>query len=87
VKNSAVPQIERVTWVKCLWRDVHFAVSETEAELEVKDYGKGIDPELLREFARTGGGAGLGLAGMRERIARTGWAIGSGVWSQTNTAP
>jgi PAS domain S-box-containing protein len=30
--------------------DIHCAVSETEAKLEVKDYGEGIDPELLREF-------------------------------------
>ena len=47
---------------------VHYAVSETKAKLEVKDYGKGIDPELLREFERTGGGAGIGLASVRERL-------------------
>jgi signal transduction histidine kinase len=52
--------------------DVRYAVSETEAKLEVKDYGKGIDPELLREFKRTGGGAGIGLAGMRERLRELG---------------
>jgi two-component system CheB/CheR fusion protein len=52
--------------------DVHFAVSETEAKLEVKDYGKGIDAALLREFERTGGGAGIGLAGMRERLRELG---------------
>jgi two-component system CheB/CheR fusion protein len=52
--------------------DVHYDVSETEAKLEVKDYGKGIDPELLREFKRTGGGAGVGLAGMRERLRELG---------------
>lgn len=51
---------------------MHFAVSETEAKLEVKDYGKGIDAALLREFERTGGGAGIGLAGMRERLRELG---------------
>jgi signal transduction histidine kinase len=52
--------------------DVRFRVNETEARLEVKDYGKGIDPELLRQFERTGGGAGIGLAGMRERLRELG---------------
>lgn len=35
---------------------------------EVRDYGKGIAPERLEQFMRTGGGVGVGLAGMRERI-------------------
>jgi signal transduction histidine kinase len=35
---------------------------------EVRDYGKGIAPERLDEFRRTGGGVGVGLAGMRERV-------------------
>ena len=52
--------------------DVRFAISAGEAKLEVKDYGKGIDPELLRRFNRSGGGAGIGLAGMRERLRELG---------------
>jgi two-component system, NarL family, sensor kinase len=52
--------------------DVRFAVNEREARLEVKDYGKGIDPELLSQFNRSGGGAGIGLAGMRERLRELG---------------
>jgi signal transduction histidine kinase len=48
--------------------DIRFAINEKEARLEVKDYGEGIDPELLREFNRSGGGVGIGLAGMRERL-------------------
>jgi len=48
--------------------DVRFDTTEREARLEMKDYGKGINPALLREFNRTGGGAGIGLAGMRERL-------------------
>jgi signal transduction histidine kinase len=35
---------------------------------EVRDYGKGIAPERLEQFRRTGGGVGVGLAGMRERV-------------------
>jgi signal transduction histidine kinase len=48
--------------------DVRLAATQSEAKLEVKDYGKGIDPELLRQFKRSGGGAGIGLAGMREHL-------------------
>jgi signal transduction histidine kinase len=36
--------------------------------LEVQDYGTGIPREILEQFKRTGGGAGVGLAGMQERI-------------------
>ena len=52
--------------------DVRFAIDEGEARLEVKDYGKGIDPELLHQFTRSGSGAGIGLAGMRERLRELG---------------
>lgn len=52
--------------------DVRFAIDAGDARLEVKDYGKGIDPELLRQFNRSGGGAGIGLAGMRERLRELG---------------
>jgi two-component system NarL family sensor kinase len=36
--------------------------------LEVQDYGKGIPHALLDQFRRTGGGGGIGLSGMKERI-------------------
>jgi signal transduction histidine kinase len=36
--------------------------------LEVRDYGKGIAPELLKSFSAKGTKAGIGMAGMRERI-------------------
>ena len=48
--------------------DVRFSIDEREARLEVRDYGKGIDPELLHQFNQSGGGAGIGLGGMRERL-------------------
>ena len=38
------------------------------AFLTVRDYGKGIAPELLESLQRNGANAGVGLAGMRERI-------------------
>ena len=40
--------------------------------LRVKDYGKGIPPEVLGRFRRNGAHGGVGLAGMRERIHELG---------------
>jgi signal transduction histidine kinase len=36
--------------------------------LNVRDYGKGIAPEVLRIFRAKGANPGVGLAGMRERV-------------------
>lgn len=52
--------------------DVHFNINTTEAQLEVRDYGKGINPELLERFNGNGTGTGIGLAGMRERLRELG---------------
>lgn len=52
--------------------DVHFAVRAGEAQLEVKDYGKGIDPALLETLSHDGTGGGIGLAGMRDRLRELG---------------
>jgi signal transduction histidine kinase len=38
----------------------------------VKDHGKGINPELLGRLNDSGAGAGIGLAGMRERLRELG---------------
>ncbi len=40
--------------------------------LQVKDYGKGISPELLRTFRTKGTTFGVGLTGMRERVRELG---------------
>jgi PAS domain S-box-containing protein len=52
--------------------DIHFEVTARQAKLEVKDYGKGIDAELLKRFEASGAGVGIGLAGMRERLRELG---------------
>lgn len=52
--------------------DVRFSMNQRKARLEVKDYGKGIEPELLHQFNRSGGGGGIGLSGMRERLLELG---------------
>jgi signal transduction histidine kinase len=52
--------------------DIRFEITAGEAKLEVRDFGKGIDPELLRRFEASGAGVGIGLAGMRERLRELG---------------
>jgi two-component system CheB/CheR fusion protein len=52
--------------------DICFKIDSAEAKLEVRDYGKGINRELLGRFNRTGAGFGVGLAGMRERMREMG---------------
>ena len=52
--------------------EVRFTFNVNEAKLEVKDYGKGIDPEVLGRLNHNGTGTGIGLAGMRERLRELG---------------
>jgi signal transduction histidine kinase len=40
--------------------------------LRIRDYGKGISPELLSRFRASGSHVGVGLAGMRERVREQG---------------
>ena len=48
--------------------DVVLRSSPREAYLQVRDYGGGIAPEVLRQFRDNGSNVGVGLAGMRERV-------------------
>lgn len=43
-----------------------------EVTLCIRDYGKGISPELLERFRASGSHTGIGLAGMRERAREQG---------------
>ena len=43
-------------------------VGPSQVQLTVNDNGRGIPPDLLAKFERSGTGAGVGLAGMRERV-------------------
>ncbi|HEV2380416.1 MAG TPA: sensor histidine kinase [Terriglobia bacterium] len=47
--------------------DVTLKLGKSEVELAVRDYGKGIAPELLKSFKANGQGGGIGLNSMRER--------------------
>lgn len=42
------------------------------AMLTVTDFGRGFPPEKLKAFAETGGGVGVGLGGMKERLHEVG---------------
>src|SRR6185437_5265295 len=55
--------------------DVDVRLGEQRIELEVRDYGKGLPPELLKRFKASGEGAGVGLSGMRERIRQLDGAL------------
>ena len=52
--------------------DIRLECAQGRVILEVQDYGKGIPPPLLDQFKRQGGGTGVGLVGMRERIEELG---------------
>jgi PAS domain S-box-containing protein len=48
--------------------DVHLRIGQAEVSLLIRDYGRGMPPEILKQFQATGGQAGIGLSGMRERV-------------------
>jgi signal transduction histidine kinase len=52
--------------------DIGAQVGAGEIRLEIRDYGKGISPELLGRFRTNGQGAGVGLSSMRERVSELG---------------
>jgi signal transduction histidine kinase len=52
--------------------DVSLAVFRDEIVLRIRDYGRGIPPEVLNRFRLNRAHGGVGLAGMRERIHELG---------------
>ena len=42
------------------------------AILEIEDFGRGLPQAIMERFQRTGGGSGVGLAGIRERVKELG---------------
>jgi signal transduction histidine kinase len=52
--------------------EISMRISADQVVLAVRDYGKGIPPELLESFRRNSANAGVGLAGMRERMRELG---------------
>jgi len=52
--------------------EVDLSAPSRSVVLEVKDYGCGLPQGLLDRFQKTGTGAGVGLAGIRERLKELG---------------
>jgi signal transduction histidine kinase len=52
--------------------DVALIVTPTDASLRIRDYGRGVLPDVLKQFHANGGRVGVGLAGMRERVREQG---------------
>jgi two-component system NarL family sensor kinase len=52
--------------------EVTLTVLPRQVILRVRDFGRGISPELLRGFRTKGTNSGVGLAGMRERMRELG---------------
>jgi PAS domain S-box-containing protein len=51
--------------------DVKLQIGVKEVQLEIRDYGQGFPAGLLEQF-RSGGGAGVGLRSMHERVSEVG---------------
>jgi signal transduction histidine kinase len=52
--------------------EVSVETTPREITLRIRDYGKGISPELLERFRASGSHVGVGLAGIRERVREQG---------------
>ena len=52
--------------------EIHVLRDAEQVILEVKDSGRGIQPELLTHFHKSGIGMGVGLTGVRERVRELG---------------
>jgi two-component system, NarL family, sensor histidine kinase UhpB len=52
--------------------EVRMEVDAEKVLLEIRDYGRGMSPETLRGFHARRARVGVGLAGMRERVAEVG---------------
>jgi signal transduction histidine kinase len=51
---------------------VRFERLPESAVLEIQDFGRGLPPQVMERFQRTGTGSGVGLAGIRERVKELG---------------
>ena len=55
--------------------DVHLSVDTKQLQLEIKDDGRGIPRKRLRSLTEGAAEAGVGLAGMRERMRELGGSL------------
>ena len=54
---------------------VRLRVEDGEVDLRIEDAGRGISPETLERLNSRGAGLGVGIGGMRERLAGLGGAL------------
>lgn len=62
--------------------DIQLELDGAQVKLEVRDHGKGMSPQLLKQFRSDGTGSGVGLRSMRERISELGGRLD--IQSDTN---
>jgi signal transduction histidine kinase len=55
--------------------DIRISRSPGQVSLEVKDNGRGMQPEMLQRFRETGAGMGVGLISMQERARELGGTL------------
>jgi len=55
--------------------DIHLRVDTKELQLKIKDDGRGIPAKRLRTLMEGAAEAGVGLAGMRERMREVGGSL------------
>ena len=55
--------------------DIHLRVDTKELQLKIKDDGRGIPAKRLRSLIEQPAEAGVGLAGMRERMRELGGSL------------
>ena len=54
---------------------IRLRAAASELTLEIEDHGRGMSPELIARIAERGDGLGVGIAGMRERLAQFGGSM------------
>ena len=52
--------------------EIHFAITDAEVSLQIRDHGRGMPQDLLNRSQKTGAEAGIGLLGIRERVNELG---------------
>jgi signal transduction histidine kinase len=52
--------------------DVSLRIEGNQVVLRVRDYGRGMPPDVVHSLQETGSGGGVGLAGMTERVREIG---------------
>ena len=54
---------------------IRLRAAASQLTLEIEDHGRGMSPELIARIAEGGDGLGVGIAGMRERLAQFGGSM------------